>query len=151
LRELALTVPGLAGGLIPDGPYRVTIKATGIAGTSGNPMSANYNLDFFVLAADANRDTKVNALDFNALATNFGASGRTFTTGDFNYDGHVNSLDFNVLAARFNQPLPAGAVPQGMTLAARPVQFSPTRIVASLWGDQDDSDASIRDFADIEN
>ena len=110
LRELDVTVPGLAGGLIPDGQYRATILGTGIAGTSGNPMSANYNLNFFSLAADANHDGVVNALDFNVLATNFGTAGQSFSGGDFNYDGQVNTLDFTMLASRFAQSVPTSAL-----------------------------------------
>jgi hypothetical protein len=151
LRELDVTVPGLSGGLFPDGQYRATIQATGIAGTSGNPMAANYNLDFFVLSADANRDRVVNALDFNALATNFGAAGQTFSSGDFNYDGQVNSLDFNALAMRFGQPFPAGASSLAMPTGTPLLLFSANGIDASLWANLDGGKTSTRDFADIEN
>jgi arabinan endo-1,5-alpha-L-arabinosidase len=55
---------------------------------------------------DANLDGVVNALDFNVMATNYGASGGTvWSSGDFNYDGIINSLDFASIAANFNQSL----------------------------------------------
>jgi hypothetical protein len=56
---------------------------------------------------DANLDNKVNALDFNTLATNFGLTGKSWYQGDFNYDGQVNTNDFTALAAHFNQALPS--------------------------------------------
>jgi fibronectin-binding autotransporter adhesin len=56
---------------------------------------------------DANIDGKVNAIDFNILATNFGASSKHWQDGDYNYDGVVNSSDFSALAQNFNQSLAA--------------------------------------------
>src|SRR5262249_9202386 len=62
----------------------------------------------YVYAGDANLDGIVNALDFNAIAANFGgASGLLWTEGDLNYDGTVNTLDFDALALNFNKSLPA--------------------------------------------
>jgi hypothetical protein len=58
----------------------------------------------YTYAGDANLDGKVNALDFNAVATNFGSSGDQWYQGDFNYDGVVNTQDFMQLAINFNQP-----------------------------------------------
>jgi hypothetical protein len=31
--------------------------------------------------------------------------------GDFSYNGNVNALDFNALATNFGQPIPAGSPP----------------------------------------
>src|SRR5262249_29216220 len=59
---------------------------------------------------DANLDGVVNALDFNALASRFGQSGKLWSDGDWNYDGMVNTLDFNALAVNFNQALPVPAL-----------------------------------------
>src|SRR2546430_6698224 len=62
----------------------------------------------YTYAGDSNLDGKVNALDFNSVATNF--SGATqWTSGDFNYDGAVNGLDFNALASNFNSTLTIAA------------------------------------------
>jgi hypothetical protein len=61
-----------------------------------------------LIPGDDNFDGKVNALDFNILAINFGGSGKSLETGDFNGDGHVDSSDFNILAAHFNQTNSAG-------------------------------------------
>jgi hypothetical protein len=72
-------------------------------------LSSDFEFDFFALGADANHDRSVNALDFNALASNFGIPNRTFAQGDFNYDGSVNTADFNALAAQFNKTLAPAA------------------------------------------
>src|SRR5262249_42605237 len=67
----------------------------------------------YTLSGDANLDGVVNALDFNALATNFGG-GSSWVQADFNYDGSVNSLDFNAIASNFGMSTPTPAAPVGM-------------------------------------
>jgi hypothetical protein len=53
-------------------------------------------------AGDVNCDGKVNALDFNAIATHFGTnSGGTWLTGDMNSDGKVDATDFMMLSQNF--------------------------------------------------
>jgi autotransporter-associated beta strand protein len=55
---------------------------------------------------DANTDGTVNALDFNALATNYGTTGNAvWAQGDFNYDGNVDTSDFVTLSTEFGQTL----------------------------------------------
>ena len=54
---------------------------------------------------DANLDGHVDLLDFNVLATNFGAQGGGWAAGDFNEDGNIDLLDFNLLASHFGQDL----------------------------------------------
>jgi hypothetical protein len=73
---------------------------------AGNPLTSPVTFNFFFLNADANHDRTVDTLDFNALAANFGTTGRTFSQADFNYDGAVDTLDFNSLAANFGRSLP---------------------------------------------
>src|SRR5581483_6949381 len=62
---------------------------------------------------DANTDGKVNALDFNALATNYGQNGGSavWTQGDFNYDGNVDTSDFVILSNEFGQALATPPAP----------------------------------------
>jgi hypothetical protein len=93
---------------LPDGRYHFVIHAPGVTDTAGNPMASDFTTDFAVLKADANQDGKVNALDFNALATHFGSAG-TFSQGDFNYDGTINTQDFTQLGQQFGKVLPASA------------------------------------------
>src|SRR6185436_1481900 len=79
----------------------------------------------YVFAGDANLDGFVNGLDFNALAINFGGSGKQWVQADFNYDGLTNSMDFNAIAMNFNFALPAPAAemiaPLAESLAPEPV------------------------------
>jgi hypothetical protein len=58
---------------------------------------------FQLMPGDANVDGKVDTLDFNALAGNFGGTGKVWRNADFNNDGTVDTLDFNSLAANFGK------------------------------------------------
>jgi Bacterial Ig-like domain len=102
---------------LPDGNYTATLAASFVFDAAGNEMASDYAFNpFFSLAGDGNHDGKVNLLDLNALATNFGRNGKTFSEGDFNYDGNVNMLDFNALAGRFGMALaPVGTLPLSMS------------------------------------
>jgi hypothetical protein len=92
--------------VVPDGRYVARLLADGVADAAGNALLADEALPFFFLAADFNHDAQVNLLDFNILASNFGATGgASFAQGDANYDGSVNLLDFNVLASRFGNTI----------------------------------------------
>jgi hypothetical protein len=57
----------------------------------------------YTYSGDANLDGKVDTLDFNSLASNFGGSGKVWSQADFNYDGVIDTLDFNTLASNFGQ------------------------------------------------
>jgi glucose/arabinose dehydrogenase len=105
------TFPGYPGGLLPDGDYRATLPAGSATDAAGNPLAAPVTLDFFVLAADANRDRAVNFNDLLALARNYNAPGKTWADGDFNYDGTVNFSDLLILARSYNKALPAQSPP----------------------------------------
>jgi hypothetical protein len=129
-------VPGFAGGIIDDGVYHLVIPAASVKDLSGNPLTQDGVLDFFYLLGDANHDGAVNALDFNLLATNFGASsGGTFALGDFNYDGRVNSGDFNALAINFNKHLTLPAPPIEAPAPSDSVGFSSPEPPDSLFRD----------------
>ena len=84
-----------------------------VSSFDGQSVSGSSVLVRYTYSGDANLDGEVNALDFNALASNFGgASGRFWNQGDFNYDGTINTLDFGALAVNFNQP-PLASEPLG--------------------------------------
>jgi hypothetical protein len=70
---------------------------------SGVAVDATAILIKYTWYADANLDGKVDTLDFNTLAANFGGSGKHWFQGDFNFDGLVDTLDFNKLAANFGK------------------------------------------------
>ncbi len=107
--SVSMSFPGNA--VLPDARFRMTVLGTGggVQDVAGNTMAANFVYDFFFLNGDANRDERVNLLDFDIVAANFGQSGRNFTQGNFTYDvaGNVNLLDFDVLASRFGDVLAA--------------------------------------------
>jgi hypothetical protein len=127
------TIVAAFSGVLADGNYHAHVVPSGITDVPGNVMSANFDFDFFVLAADANHDRIVNTSDFTILAQNFNKSNASFNQGDFNYDGKVNALDFNLLATHFGTSLaPAASLPNAALSTAPPVAASR---VASLFSD----------------
>jgi hypothetical protein len=95
---------------------------------------------FFSFQGDANHDRSVNALDFNAVASNFGASNRGFAGGDFNLDGVTNAADFTLLASRFNQLFAGPAQPDvlfapGGAIAPPSGLAAPAPVLGSLFSD----------------
>jgi hypothetical protein len=77
----------------------------GITNFRGEPVDSTAVLVRYTYSGDANLDGKVDTLDFNSLAGNFGGTSKIWTQADFNYDGIVDTLDFNNLAANFGQQL----------------------------------------------
>jgi hypothetical protein len=84
----------------------------------------------YAIVGDSDLDGKVNTLDFNLLAGNFGGTTDIrWMKGDFDYDADVDSVDFNALAANYGKVLPAsspslGAVvpePTSLALALLPM------------------------------
>ena len=65
----------------------------------------------YTIAGDTNFDGTVNALDFNAVAANFGKSKKDWSTGDLNNDAFVNTSDYTMLAQNFGQSLAAPSTP----------------------------------------
>lgn len=114
---------------LPDGDYRATLLAGTLKDAQGAPMPSDLLGNFFVLAADANRDRKVDIKDLSILAMNWQSTGRVFSEGDFNYDGKVDAADLGILAARWQQTLPPPAPPVPVTLP-RLQRRTPTRLVS---------------------
>ena len=97
----------------PIQPRSATPKhpTLGVGSFDGHTVDNTSVLVGYTLAGDANLDGKVNALDFNALASHFGVSSNgNWTQGDFNYDGTVSTSDFTALSQNFNAPLAAPAL-----------------------------------------
>jgi hypothetical protein len=63
----------------------------------------NRDYERLSIEGDANLSGSVDILDFNALATNFGLSGRGWQQGDFDGTGTVDINDFNKLAINFGK------------------------------------------------
>jgi hypothetical protein len=120
---------------LDNGNYTAALNGSATKNLAGDSMPADYPLPFFVLAADANRDRTVNALDFNILAAHFGAIGSTtLDDGDFNFDGNVNSLDFSALASAFGNsvPMPAQSLLQAGPTPRDLFASSPLNLAAEL-------------------
>src|SRR5262245_24030198 len=124
-------------GALPDGNYRATLNAGSVVDTGGNPLGNSASVDFFVLAADANRDRAVDITDFSILASRFNLPG-VFSQGDFDYSGVTDISDFSILASKFNTSLPPAAdTPRGTM--SRAAAISATSEFAAL--DRIDADA----------
>jgi autotransporter-associated beta strand protein len=125
----SLTSSTTAGGFAIGYADNATLGRTTFGGVG---VDASMLLVAFVYKGDANLDGKVNALDFNAVATNFGVSSNSFwTQGDFTYDGLVNTSDFTALAANFNK-VEAAPAPALGSLVPEPASLGLT-CVAALW------------------
>jgi autotransporter-associated beta strand protein len=84
-------------------------SALGISTFAGQSVDDDAIVVRYTLQGDANLDGTVNALDFNAVASNFG-SAAPWNGGDFNYDGTVNAQDFTAIGQNFGltvSPAPA--------------------------------------------
>jgi len=93
------------GGSLSDGTYTLKVIAANVLGANGN---LNGGTDFttpsvgpdrlFRLFGDADGDGDVDAQDFGAFRSAFGASNPTF---DYDGDGDVDAQDFGQFRARF--------------------------------------------------
>ncbi len=121
---LTFTFPGFAGGLLPDGNYRINLPAGYARDRAGSPLPADAVFDFFVLGGDANRDRRVDFADLVKLAQSYDTpSGKTWADGDFTGDGAVDFNDLVVLAQRYDTALdhpPAAADTAAFAAAPTP-------------------------------
>jgi hypothetical protein len=103
----------------PDGNYRATLAAASVSDRNGNSLATDFNLDFFVLAADADHDRDVDFADLTTLAQNYNTAGKSFAQGNFDYDssGNVDFDDLVILAQRYNTTLPPPPVQAAATFS----------------------------------
>ena len=126
-------VPGTAGAGNLAAPFdkpfyillNLAVGGTYVGNPSLAPGSYDMQVDYVrsyqsVFPGDANVDGKVDTLDFNALASNFGGSGKSWRSGDFNGDGVVDTLDFNSLAANFGKQSVPDASGAALSLVPEP-------------------------------
>jgi hypothetical protein len=91
------------------GTYRFYARALDSDGDhSAAGTTAAFAFAGVAIAGDINLSGTVGPEDFNVLATNFGAGGKTWTSGDLSGDGTVGPEDFNLLASHFGESLPPG-------------------------------------------
>jgi len=123
-------------GKLADGNYRATLGKAGLADEFGNAMAADFSMDFFIYAGDANHDRGVGFADLVAVAQNYGkASVTTYAQGDFNYDGKVDFADLVAVAQKYGTtlpPPPPGALPIAASLPEMPVVSNNANIVKTL-------------------
>jgi hypothetical protein len=110
--KAVITFPGLAGGILPDGDYRLTIAAANVTDFAGNPLDGqafgtgggDFDFGFYQLLGDLNRDHFVDQGDRTILT---GAmSGGTIIVaqdGDTNGDHQVNFADLVAVAQHYGQ------------------------------------------------
>jgi hypothetical protein len=127
--QLAAVTPGVSGLIsLVDVELNDTGDITHIGAATSDFKLIRDALGGNLLNGDADFSGVVNIDDFNALAANYGGTGKKWSQGDFaNYDGIINIDDFNALAALYGQSAP-GAVPSeaawdalGAAIAADPV------------------------------
>src|SRR5204863_3536697 len=85
-----------------SGAHKTAIGFAASTGTGtfmGQPVDDTAVLVRYTYSGDANLDGTVDTVDFNILASNFGASGTIWSQADFNYDSSVDTVDFNLLAS----------------------------------------------------
>jgi hypothetical protein len=136
-----LTITPVAGQL-PSGDYLLQLTSSLIKDADRNPLDGDANgtgggdfqLAFFHLDGDANKDGVVNFDDMLIVAKNYNSTTADFTQGDFNYDNVVNFDDLLMLAKNYNAvsnssaaPYKAAAAPASAALlTAEPVLAAST-------------------------
>jgi hypothetical protein len=120
--------------ILGDGNYRATLLASGIADGWGNPLDGNgdgvggdnYLYNFYFLAADANRDRKVDIIDMGIVGTNWQQLPRTWPQGDFDYSGKVDIADLGMIGSNWQKYL-APPVAVSESSAYQPLQPAPAK------------------------
>jgi hypothetical protein len=98
--------------VLPNGDYRLTLRAGSIVSATGQTLTTDANIEFFVLAGDADHNGVINFDDYARIDNGFNNHLVGFSNGDFNYDGVVNFDDYALIDLAFNSqtaPLPASS------------------------------------------
>ena len=109
---MVLTFPGLIGGSLADGNYRLTVLDTHVRDAAGNSLDGNHNGssggtmfdDFYRLYGDTDGDRDVDGQDYGRFGSTFlkDASDPQFNSSlDFDNDGDVDGQDFGQFGLRF--------------------------------------------------
>ena len=96
---------------VPADNYTVAVKASKwLRATAPADLTSSdvTNLNFLLVAGDANNDNSVDTLDFGILVGAYNSDARINGTGydvkaDFNCDGYVDTSDFSLLVGGYNQ------------------------------------------------
>ena len=98
------TLPSLA-----NGDWTATLNRLGVNDMTGNVLTANVVISFFVLAGDINRDRTVDFGDLIILAQNYGTLDRLYGDGDLDGDRRVDFSDLVILAQNYGISLQSNA------------------------------------------
>jgi hypothetical protein len=112
---------------LDDSNLKLNIKDGGIADATGNTLDANNDgvaggaasIPIYVFQGDTQTsftggslpDRKIDFVDYQVLAKNFGMTNASPADGDFNRDGTVDNADFEILRSKFGQVLAPPAAP----------------------------------------
>lgn len=119
-----ITLPNHA---LPNGNYRATIMAAGVANGGGTPMAADYvAAPFFFLNGDFDQSRTVDITDLGNLATHW-QSAAQFVDGDANYDGFVDITDLGILATNWQVSIAAPAPLASVIINPATGRVIPTR------------------------
>ena len=120
-----VTFPAFEGRVLPDGDYRLHVTRTSVDDAADNPLEADLDYLFFVLAGDADRDHDVDGNDAATWALNFTGelnggptATKTWGQGDWDYDGDVDGNDIAKWGVNFTGALGGGALSVGGAAAA---------------------------------
>ena len=131
IRSSTAAASGNSGPAMRPGAMESSAVFSSFPALFGNQtVDGSAVLIHYAIAGDSSVNGVVNALDFNALASNFGSTGQSWMTGDFNYDGVVDSSDFLMLANNFSAGA-RGRRPAPSAPVAAPMLFSNQSIAAS--------------------
>ena len=106
--------PSLGMVVAADGNWGETVRGS---------SSCNMNNSLAILtgaamhSGDANGDGSVGMGDLDAIAKNWGLSGKVWSEGDFNHDGTINVGDLGVLAGNWGWATSTGSVPEPASLS----------------------------------
>lgn len=105
--NLTFTASQFPGGSLADGHYVLTVPASQVTGSNGQPMAADQSYLFFRLFGDYNGDGIVNSADyfqFKRAFTNPTDPG-FLSIFDYNGDGVVNRDDYSQFLKRFGMKI----------------------------------------------
>jgi hypothetical protein len=87
---------------LPDGDYRATLPAGSVQAVGGDPLWPDHNIDFFIMAGDADHNGVIDGDDYALIDTGFNQGLSGWSNGDFNYDGLIDGDDYAIIDLAFN-------------------------------------------------
>jgi hypothetical protein len=83
---------------LADGRYRLTIAQDALPG-----MAGPFEMEFFILAGDANHDGQIDADDYFQIDLGYASGKSGFGNGDFDYNGVVDADDYFLIDQNFSK------------------------------------------------